>query len=299
VASAVRDVLAPQILGEDPGRIEFLWQKMYRYAYRYGTEGVILCGLSGIDLALWDLLGKRLGAPVAQMLGGTVRDAIRAYASLPPLGDEKLLRVEIERAVRAGFRGVKLHELEVRMAAAAREALPEGMALMFDVNGRFTPLEAAQMAKGLARHEVTWFEEPIWPMQDHLAMARVRRGSPVPLAAGENEFTLKGLHGLMTSGAVDYVMPEITKIGGLSRAVGVSTLAELFNVTLSPHNFRPGPALYANIHWALSRVNMDWLEVPWLPEAYGFPAGVPLPPMDKGMVKLPEGPGLGMPPGRE
>jgi L-alanine-DL-glutamate epimerase-like enolase superfamily enzyme len=115
------------------------------------------------------------------------------------------------------------------------------------------------------------------------------------LAAGENEFTLRGVHGLMTSGAVDYVMPEITKIGGLSRAAGVSVLAELFNVTLSPHNYRIGPALYANVQWALSRGNMDWLEVPWLPRSYGFPAGVPMPSMEGGQVRLPQGPGLGIP----
>ncbi len=77
VESAIRDSLAPLLLGEDPSRIEYLWNKMFKYTYRYGTEGVILCGLSGIDLALWDLKGKQLGVPVANLLGGLVRDCIK------------------------------------------------------------------------------------------------------------------------------------------------------------------------------------------------------------------------------
>ena len=77
VESAVRDTLAHLLIGEDPSRIEYLWNKMFKHAYRYGTEGVVLCGLSGIDLALWDLKGKQLGVPVANLLGGLVRDCIK------------------------------------------------------------------------------------------------------------------------------------------------------------------------------------------------------------------------------
>jgi L-alanine-DL-glutamate epimerase-like enolase superfamily enzyme len=181
------------------------------------------------------------------------------------------------------------------MAAAAREVLPEGCALMFDVNGHFTPIQAEEAARELEPYQVTWFEEPVFPMQDYRALARLRRRTRVRLAAGENEYSLEGFHRLMGNDAVDVVMPEITKIGGLSRARRVSALAELFNFTVSPHNYRIGPALYANIHWALGQVNMDWLEVPWLPEGFAFPSGVPTPPLVDGRVRLPEGSGLGVP----
>ena len=295
VESAIREVLAPQVLGQDPRQIQFLWEKMYRHAYRYGTEGVILCGLSGLDLALWDLLGKRHGVPVAHLMGGLVRDSIRVYASLPPLRDEGRLRAEIQRAVEAGFKGVKLHEVEVRMAAVARKVLPDGFALMFDVNGHFSPVEAEDVARRLRDFQVTWFEEPVWPMQDHEAMRRVRERSGMPLAAGENEYQLRAFHRLMISGAVDYVMAEIAKIGGLTMARKISALAELLNFPICPHCYRIGPALYADIQWALSHTPMDWLEIPWLPEGYQFPAAVPMPAIENGEIRLPHGPGLGMP----
>jgi len=295
VESAINDALAPLLIGEDPARIEYLWDKMFRYAYRYGTEGVILCGLSGIDLALWDLMGKRFDTPVANLLGGLVRDRLKAYASLPPLRQEARLIQELERAVKAGFAGVKLHEIEVEMVAAARKAAPTDYPIMLDVNGHWTVLEAEENARRLEEYNITWLEEPLWPMQDHEAMARVRFKTDVRFAAGENEYSLKAFESLMTSGAVDYIQPEITKIGGLSMARKISALADLHNFAVCPHNFRLGPSLYAAIHWALTQINMEWLEVPWLPEDYQFPSKVPLPEMVGGEVLLPPGPGLGVP----
>lgn len=296
VESAIRDTLAPLLLGEDPSRIEYLWNKMFKYTYRYGTEGVILCGLSGIDLALWDLKGKQLGVPVANLLGGLVRDCIKAYASLPPLRQEKILIDQIERAVDAGFAGVKLHEVNTELVAVARDAAPKGYPIMLDVNGHWTPKEAEKNAKVLEKFDLTWLEEPIWPMQDHKSMARIQRRVRVPFAAGENEYSLSAFDSLMKSGAVDYVQPEITKIGGLSMARKISAIADLHNFPICPHGFRVGPALYANIHWALTQMNMEWLEIPLLPENYRFPSGICTPKMINGKIYLPEGYGLGLHP---
>jgi len=295
VESAINDALAPLLIGEDPGRIEFLWDKMYRYAFRYGTEGVILCGLSGIDLALWDLMGKKFNVPVAHLMGGVVRDRLKAYASLPPLGEEKRIEEQINRAVEGGFAGVKLHERDVSTVALARKIAPQGYPIMLDVNGGWTLLEAEDNAKRLEEYEVTWLEEPLWPMQDHEAMARIRFKTDVRFAAGENEYSLKAVNNLMMSGAVDFVQPEITKIGGLSMARKISALADLHNYVICPHGFRIGPALYANVHWALTQFNMEWLEIPLLPEGYKFPSEVPMPEMIDGEVLLPSGPGLGVP----
>jgi L-alanine-DL-glutamate epimerase-like enolase superfamily enzyme len=294
IESAINHTLAPLLLGEDSGRIEFLWHKMHEYAYRYGTEGILLCALSAIDLALWDLLGKRFNVPVADLLGGVVRDSLRAYASLPPLRKEKLLKEQIDRAVAAGFAGVKLHEVDVELVAAARQCAPHGYPLMLDVNGHWSPLEAEAQARRLEAFDLVWLEEPVWPMQDHSAMARVREKVNIRFAAGENEYTLEAFDRLMTSGAVEYVQPEISKIGGLSMARKVSALAELHNTVICPHAFRIGPALYASIHWALTQSHMAWLEIPWLPEGYAFPAAVAMPKIVNGEMGLPAGPGLGV-----
>ncbi|MBW2622539.1 MAG: mandelate racemase/muconate lactonizing enzyme family protein [Deltaproteobacteria bacterium] len=295
VASVINDALAPQIVGEDSTRIEYIWQKMYKYGYRYGTEGILMCGLSGIDLALWDLLGKRLEAPVASLLGGRVRDSLKAYASFPPYRGEEQVRHEVARAVELGFAGVKLHEYEVHLTALARDTAPDGYPIMVDVNGHFTPLEAEETARRLADLDVIWFEEPIWPMQDHGAMSRLRQRVDLKLAAGENEYSLKAFESLMRNGTVDFVQPEITKIGGLSMARKVSALADLYNVAVCPHSFRTGPAAYANIHWAFTQMNMEWLEIPFLPEGRSFPSNTPDLELINGEIQFPDGPGFGVP----
>ena len=276
IESAINHALAPLLIGEDSSRIEFLWRKMYKYAYRYGTEGILLC------------------APVAHLLGGIVRNSLKAYASLPPLRKEKLLIEQINSAVAAGFAGVKLHEVDVDLVAAARRCAPDGFPLMLDVNGHWAPLEAEEQAKRLEDYDLIWLEEPVWPMQDHKAMARVREKVSIRFAAGENEYTLGAFDRLMTSGAVEYVQPEISKIGGLSTARKISALADLHNAVICPHAFRIGPALYASIHWALTQTNMAWLEIPWLPEGYAFPSGVPMPKIVNGEMGLPDAPGLGV-----
>jgi len=295
IAVTVDHILNPVLINQDADRIEHLWQEMIHFAYRYGDEGIVRCALSGIDLALWDLQGKKLGVPVAQLLGGTIKDQVRAYASLPPLRDPTLVRREAKRARERGFTAVKLHEVAPEMAGHAREAVGPDVAIMFDVNGHFTPAEATRIAEELLEYDIFWFEEPTWPMRDHEAMARVRLETGICIAAGENEYNLDSFDRLMTSGAVDYVMPEITKIGGLTAAKKISSLAELLNLPISPHGYRIGPAFYANVHWALSCPCSDWIEVPFLPEGYGFPAAIALPPMADGAIKLPQGDGLGLP----
>jgi L-alanine-DL-glutamate epimerase-like enolase superfamily enzyme len=99
----------------------------------------------------------------------------------------------------------------------------------------------------------------------------------------------------MKSGFVDFVQPQITKIGGLSMARKVSVLADLHNVAISPHSYRVGPGAYANVQWALTEEKMEWMEIPWIPEDLSFPSGIPRLKMVEGQVQLPTGPGLGLP----
>jgi D-galactarolactone cycloisomerase len=295
VQNAIENVLVPQIMGEDSTRIEYLWNKMFRHGYRYGTEGILLCGISGIDLALWDLLGKKLNVPVATLFGGTVRDGIKAYASLPRYRQEKLVREEVGKAVGQGFAGVKLHEYDLDLVAAAIDTAPDGYPIMVDVNGHWTPLEAEDVALQMADMGVYWLEEPIFPMQDHVAMIKLRERVDLRLAAGENEYSLEAFNNLMTSGAVDFIQPEITKIGGLTIARKVSALADLHNAAICPHSFVIGPSSYANAHWAFSQMNMEWMEIPFLSEGLSFPACTPPLKIIDGMTQLPEGSGLGVP----
>ena len=246
---------------------------------------MFLCGLSGIDLALWDLLGKRRSVPVTELLGGAVHDRLPAYASLPPYHDLERVLAESKRAAEAGYRGVKLHELEPSTAAAAVDAVGPDVAVMVDVNGHFTAEEAIDVAAELAEAGVLWFEEPTWPMRDVDALTRVADASTIKLAAGENEWSLADFERLLAANAISYVQPEITKIGGLSAALRIGTLAELHNVALCPHNFRCGPSLAASITWAMVNPRTAWIEVPWVPTEVAFPSGWSMPRLTDGYIE--------------
>ena len=293
IIAVVNDMLAPRLVGRDPDPIERLWFELMDWGYRYADQGIFLMGLSGVDLALWDLKGKRLGVGVSALLGGPVSAGIPGYASFPRYGDAERLDAETARAIEAGFTAVKLHEIDLALIAGLCHEFEDDVEIMVDVNGHFDPLEAIAFGTRLGELGVTWFEEPVRPMRDVDAIRRVGASIACDLAAGENEYSLEDFDRLLATGALAYVQPEITKIGGLTAARRISTLAELHNVALCPHNFRLGPSLYASIQWAFTSPASRWLEMPWLPagQASSFPA--PLPPMRDGLVLPLEGPGLG------
>lgn len=294
IMAAIDGVLAPRCIGRHAGDIEAIWSDLHDFASRYGDGGVITMALSGIDLALWDLLGKRLDVPVNQLLGGRAHAALPAYASLPALRSREAIERECRRALEAGYRAVKLHEVHADAVRWAREALGPDAALMVDCNGHFDPREAVEFARAIAPWNVLWLEEPVRPMRDIASLARVAAHAPVALAAGENEYALADFSRLLASGAVHWVQPEITKIGGLTAARRISALAELHNVALSPHNFRLGPSLYASMHWGFASPATRWLEVPWMPAELAWPSGTPMPRVQDGQVTLSDAPGFGL-----
>lgn len=295
IAAAVDELLVPRVLGRDADEIGRLWFELWDYGYRYADQGIFPMALSGLDIALWDLLGKRLDASVLQLLGGSRHDAVPAYASLPPLREPELVVSETQRAVDAGIGAVKLHELTIDHVERLRRRFGEELAIMVDVNGHFDPLEATAFGRRLLDLGVTWFEEPVRPMRDHRAMQRVRRESGVDLAAGENEYTLEDFERLLRSEAITYLQPEVTKIGGITAAQRVATLAELHNVALSPHNFRPGPSLYASLAYGFACSTTRWFEIPWVPQDRRFASDTPLPEIEDGHVIAPNGAGLAIP----
>lgn len=297
ITAVVDDLLTPLILGREADHIEQLWFDLWDWGYRYADQGIFLMGLSGLDLALWDLKGKRLGVPVASLLGGPVGGGIPAYASFPPLREPDLLITETQRALDAGFNAIKLHELDPELTALLRKEFGADLQIMVDVNGHFDPIEAIAVGRRLSELDVLWFEEPVRPMRDHETIARVGAAIDADLAGGENEYTLADFDRLLSTGALTYLQPEITKIGGLTAAKRVSALAELHNVALSPHNFRLGPALYASIQWAFTSPASRWIEMPWVPEDVKFSHPAVLPTLHDGKVLPIDAPGLGCSPG--
>ena len=155
-----RRTAGAEVLGRDAGDIGRLWFELWDYGYRYADQGIFPMALSGLDIALWDLLGRTLGVSVIQLLGGSRHDSVPAYASLPPLRDPELVVNETQRAVDAGIGAVKLHEVTIDHVERLRRRFGEELAIMVDVNGHFDPIEAVAFGRQLADLGVTWFEEP-------------------------------------------------------------------------------------------------------------------------------------------
>ena len=292
IESMIREVLAPLCADHAADDIAGLRQKLYRASYQYGPEGVTSSALAGIDLAMWDMAGRRAGVPVASLLGPKVHHRLPAYASLHWLGDSDLACREAQRAIDAGFQAIKLHEADAEIVLAVRQHIGPEVRLMVDSSARLTGATARSFASRTEVADLTWLEEPLFPQQDHASLARLRAEISQRLAAGENEFSVGGFRRLLESGAVDIVQPDLVKCGGLSVAADIGHLARQSGAELCPHNFSLGPSLGANIHWAMTEKASTWLEVPFLPEGQCFPGDHTMPTLVDGAIPYPDVPGL-------
>ena len=293
---AIDQILAPMCIGQDALAIEELTQKIQQKLHIFGRSGPIIFGLSGIDIALWDIAGKVARQPVHQLLGGG-KPQLTCYASMIRYTDPKVVAANVERALGQGFRHIKLHEIELAPTRAARAAAGENVDIMLDVNCPWTLREALDMAQLLRPLNLRWLEEPVWPPEDHTALAQIRASGGIPIAAGENATTVAQFKHLFDAGAVDFVQPSPAKMGGISELRKVFTLANAYNVTVMPHSFYDGPAFLAGIHVnaALGRGSMvEWRYFDLQARLYGDQA-IPR----NGSVAVPQAPGLGFDPDPE
>jgi len=295
--AAIDHMLAPMCVGRDPLTVESLTQELQQKLHIFGRGGPVIFGLSGIDIALWDIVGKAAGQPVHQLLGGCRAPQLPCYASLIRYADPKLVATNVERALAQGFRHVKLHEIEVAPVRAAREAAGEDAEIMVDVNCPWSLREALDMAEKLRPFRLRWLEEPVWPPENHAGLAQVRAKGGIPIAAGENAATLLQFQQLFDANAIDYVQPSPTKMGGVSELRKLFTLAAAHDVTVMPHSFYDGPGLLAALHVnaALGRGSLvEWRYFELEARLYGD-AGIP----KEGSIAVPRGPGLGFDPDLE
>jgi D-galactarolactone cycloisomerase len=291
--AALDSVVAPLVVGRDAGDINALTRQVLHAVHLLGRNGPFVYAFSGIEIALWDLLGKRTGQPIWRLLGGGQPTPLDAYASLLSYGgDLECVTRNTAEARARGFRHIKLHELTREAVLAAKAAAPDA-AVMMDVNCAWTPPVARDMAASLAGDGLFWLEEPVWPPEDAAGLASLRRYG-IPLSAGENTAGLFGFRTLIEAGAIDIAQPSVTKVGGIGEMARVITLAQAHGVEAIPHSPYFGPGFVATLHIVAALVERKLVEVLWLDmEANPFDPWVRA---RDGKLAVPSGPGLGCDP---
>lgn len=294
VARAVQALLTDLedlVVGQDPFNSTRLWRLMWAHISQFGYRGLAVLALSGVDIAAWDIVGKAAGRPLAQVLGGHV-DQVRTYASegLWLTGDMHALAREAQELVERGFQAVKMRlgrpEMRDDLAAVrvVREAIGPDVKLMADANQGWDADYTIRIGRQLEAFGLTWLEEPI--AHDDLAgHARVAAALDLPLATGENLYSPYGFREAIEQRAMDVVMPDVERVGGVTGWQRTAALAEAWDLPICSHLF---PEM--NVHLVASAPTGYYLEhMPW-GEAL-FQERLEL--VD-GQVPVPTRPGLGL-----
>ena len=291
--AAIDTIIAPLLVGREAGDIQGLTRQILHATHLLGRNGSVVYGFSGVEIALWDILGKRAGMPLWRLLGGARRGPLPAYASLLSYGgDLQLVAKNTAEARAAGYRHIKLHELTREAVLAAQQAAPDAE-IMLDVNCAWSPAEARAMAASLADDGLLWLEEPVWPPEDTQGLASLRLHG-IPVSAGENTAGLFGFRALIEAGAIDIAQPSVTKVGGIGEMIRVIHLCEAQGIEVAPHSPYFGPGFLATLHIAAALIPKPLVEVLWVEmEANPFDPWVR--PRD-GHLAIPDAPGLGCDP---
>jgi D-galactarolactone cycloisomerase len=253
INAAVVASMKPLLVGQDPMRSEWLWQEIYARFRDHGQKGSIIQGLSGIDIALWDLKGKFLGQPVHRLMGGPIRSEVNAYATglyrretgVP----EQYLAEEAAGYRDEGFAAVKLKvgygvAEDVRVTRAVRDAIGPDLGLMVDANHAYDVVSAMRLGRAIEELDIGWFEEPVVP-EDVAGHRELRAALRIPIANGECEFTRFGFRELITTRAVDILQPDTCSAGGLSECKKIADMAHAYGLRYAPHVWGSGIALAA------------------------------------------------------
>jgi D-galactarolactone cycloisomerase len=314
VVACINDELGPALVGLDPRRINEVADRIYngprvQYAATrgrvfpiLGRRGLSVSAMSGVDMALWDLLGRSLAAPIVDLWGGPCRADMELYAS-GGWADADGIGAELGKYVAAGFGAVKMRvgvidgtvDASVARVAAAREALGPTIELMVDAHGTFSVAEAKRFAAGVEPLGVRWFEEPV-SADDRRGMAEVRASTHVAIAAGESEFTRFDFRDLVDQHAVDVLQPDLAICGGPTEGRRIAALAESYQLELAPHCWGSALSFSAGVSLAFASPAATVIEYslganPLLHDLADEPISV-----ENARVAAPTTPGLGVTP---
>lgn len=296
IARGLREIL----LGRDPFDIEQLWEQMYRKTIYFGRQAVVIHTMSGIDMALWDIVGKAAGKSVHKLLGGSYRDKARAYASVlmpeTPAEAEKLARGFVEQgftAMKFGWGPLGQDEgRDVELVAAARAGAGDAD-LMLDIGQAYRVKQAIRMAGRLEKYRLRWMEEPL-PPDDYEGYKRLTSAVSIDIAAGEAESGRRAFRKLIEECGIDVVQPDISRAGGLTETRKIGVISHDANIDLVPHAFKTGILLAACLHLIAALPNTELLEYTMADSPIRkLLLAQPLSAVN-GYVQVPEKPGLGI-----
>ncbi len=305
-AQAVKGIIdykvAPVVLGEDPLAIQQIWEKLFYSTVYIGSAGVQ--ALAGVDIALWDILGKVTGQPIATLIGGGGVEKMAAYVGCMSMGHKPLpdLQKEAQGYVAEGYKAIKVRggagiRTDLEAMAAVREAVGPDIDLMIDVNARYSWAEAVEVSKKLQALDAFWLEDPFdFSIPNHHDdVGKLRGFGLTPLASGGNVYSRFDYRNLISSGGVDFITPDAVKAGGISESLKIATLASAYDVQVALHTLN-GLGQVANVHLAAGIPAHVRGYVEWDPtspnEMRDQMLKTPIK-VENGDLYVPTGPGLG------
>jgi galactonate dehydratase len=272
VAAAVEEY-REYIVGEDPARIQHLWQLMYRQPFFRGGV-VTLSAMSAIEQALWDIKGKVAGLPVYELLGGRCHDRIKLYANGPAGATLEELGDSAHALVERGFTAMKtgiadpvlpiqgdgVFRRAAEQVEALRNAVGEDVEIAWDAHGRFTPAMSIKLARALEPYNIWFLEEPALP-ENARGLAQVARATSIPVATGERLFTKWAFREVLELGGAALLQPDLSHCGGVLEARAIATMAEVYFCGFAPHNPLGPVNTTVSAHVAMASPNFVALEI--------------------------------------
>lgn len=306
LVEAALELLRPLVIGECAIEPERVSEKLHQMTFWQGRGGAVTHAISGIDIALWDLLGKATGQPISRLLGGVYRTRIKPYGSLL-FAEPPVLREQLQAAVQRGFRAFKLgwngfgrvsRQYDELLVKTARETVGADVEIMVDAGGseQFWPHGfkwAIETARMLHDYDITWFEEPLSP-DDLDGFKLLRDQAPLPITTGEVFTRRQSFRPFIEQHAIDIIQPDTTKCGGLSEARRIAWMAYDHNVQMVSHGWNTAIGLAADLHLAAAMPVARWVEYitpsPYIEEIITTPFTLD----SDGMLEIPTAPGLGI-----
>lgn len=289
--------IAPRILGRDPFATETLWQELSAYLRGVGRKGLTLCAMSAVDIALWDLKGRIVGLPLSRLLGGEpARVPVYASGGWTSFDDERLAadsKAKIARGyrvikVKVGVEGGRNPNRDLRRIQMVRAAIGPEAGLLLDANNCWDAATAIQFANRVRELDITFFEEPVFA-DDIPGLARFRRGTDIPLATGEHEYTRYGVRDLVLHDAADVVQVDGARVGGYTELLKAAAISQAWNLKLAPHAME-----HMHLPLVASAPNAMFLERLDIFEGLTESVFRDPPGVVDGYMAVPEQPGLGL-----